>query len=143
MKFCGKCGAQMADVDRFCGKCGTLENVQAVQPPVQQPPMNQQTVQTPDVPGKGLGIASMVLGIVSLVLFCLWYMAIPCGVVGVILGAISATKAKEAGMTNGMASAGLICSCITLGLMLLLVIVTVAGAVSFGFVMGEMLEGLY
>src|ERR1700722_10486647 len=30
----------------------------------------------------GLAVASMVLGIISLVLFCVWYLSIPCAIIG-------------------------------------------------------------
>ena len=67
-------------------------------------------------PGKGLGIASMVLGIVSLVLFCWIYVSIPCALVGVILGGVGMKKSKDAGMSAGMATAGLVCSIISLAI---------------------------
>lgn len=38
---------------------------------------------------KGMAIAAMVLGILSVVLCCLWYIAIPAGLIAVILGALS------------------------------------------------------
>ena len=54
----------------------------------------------PPKPGNGLAVASMVLGIVSLVMFCLYPLVIPCAIVGIILGIIA--KVKGAG---GMAVA--------------------------------------
>ena len=38
---------------------------------------NVQTNQTTEPESKGLSIASMVLGIVAVVLVCLWYISIP------------------------------------------------------------------
>jgi hypothetical protein len=62
--------------------------------------------------GSGLAIASMVLGIVALVLSCcFYYISIPCAIVGVILGAVALSK-KTAG--KGMAIAGLVCSIISI-----------------------------
>lgn len=52
---------------------------------------------------KGFAIASMVLGIVALVLFCIWYISIPCGILAIIFGILSV---KSTG--KGMAIAGLI-----------------------------------
>lgn len=73
--------------------------------------------------GAGLGIASMVLGIVSLVCSCcLWYVSIPCAIIGIILGAVS-LKGNRAG--KGMAIAGLVCSLISI---VPAVIVLVSGA---------------
>lgn len=58
-------------------------------------------------PGRGMSIASMVVGICSIVLCCFWYLAIPCGIVAVVLGVIGLKKHK-----NGMAIAGLVCGII-------------------------------
>lgn len=59
----------------------------------------------------GLAVASMVLGIISLVLFCIIYVSIPCATIGGILGAISLSTKKGG---KGMAIAGLVCSLITI-----------------------------
>lgn len=62
--------------------------------------------------GAGLAIASMVLGIVALVLSCcFYYISIPCAIIGVILAAVS-LGGKKAG--KGMAIAGLVCSILSL-----------------------------
>jgi len=71
-------------------------------------------------PGKGLGIAGMVLGIVALVLFCVWYLAIPCAIVGLILSIIGKGKSKAAGAPTGMATAGMVTSIIALALDIIL-----------------------
>lgn len=60
----------------------------------------------------GLGIASMVLGIVSVVLMCWPYISIPTAIVGLILGALGSKKTAG----RGMAIAGLVCSLITLAI---------------------------
>ncbi len=73
--------------------------------------------------GAGIGIASMVLGIVSLVLGCCFpYISIPCAVIGVILAAVSLGGHKDG---RGMAIAGLVCSIISL---IPAVIVIIGGA---------------
>lgn len=62
--------------------------------------------------GAGLAIASMVLGIVALVFSCcIYYISIPCAIVGLILGGVSLAK-KQPG--KGMAVAGLVCSIVSL-----------------------------
>lgn len=62
--------------------------------------------------GKGLAIASMVLGIVALVLSCcLYFISIPCAVISVILAGISLKGGRDG---KGMAIAGLVCSIISL-----------------------------
>lgn len=62
--------------------------------------------------GTGLAIASMVLGIVALVLSCcLYFISIPCAVIGVILAAVSIKGQRDG---KGMAIAGMVCSIISL-----------------------------
>lgn len=72
--------------------------------------------------GVGLGIASMVLGIVSIVLSCVWYVCVPAGVVSIILAIVQMIKNEK----KGMAIAGIICSVIGI----ILAIVMVLGAVA-------------
>ena len=63
---------------------------------------------------KGLAIASMVLGIVSIVPgWCIPYLPLLLGLVGVILGGVSLAK-KQGG--KGMAIAGLVTSIISLAI---------------------------
>ena len=65
---------------------------------------------------KGFAIASLVLGIVAIVSGCAWYVAIPCAIVGLILG-IMANKVKK----TGMATAGIVLSIIALVLAVLVI----------------------
>ena len=137
--FCPKCGTQNEDGSRFCYNCGTIfeeENQQPQAQPVQQPMQPVQPMMQPDVkpavPGKGLGIASMIVGIISLALFCFWFICIPCGIVGIVLGIIAMSKAKAAGMKNGMALAGLICSSIALGLTVIYIVLAIIGVSMLG-----------
>lgn len=126
--FCQNCGSKVEDGLNFCPACGKpVANPNNAQPPVQPtyspatPP--QYGFKPPVVPGKGLGIAGMVCGIVSLVLFCIWYISIPCAIVGAILSALAKNKASEVGMDNGMAKAGIVCSWIALGLAILFIVI--------------------
>lgn len=74
-------------------------------------------------PGSGLAIASMVLGIVALVLSCcLYFVSIPCAIISVILGGVS-LKGHKGG--KGMAIAGLVTSIVSL---IPAVIVMISGA---------------
>lgn len=69
--------------------------------------------------GKGLGIASMVCGIVSLIGCCgLWYIGIPCAIVAIILGIIQIVKNES----KGMAIAGIICGAIGIILSVLVLV---------------------
>ncbi|ELP69600.1 DUF4190 domain-containing protein [Streptomyces turgidiscabies] len=61
-------------------------------------------------PMNGLGTASLVVGIASAVLFCLWPLAIILGILAVVFGLISRGRARRGQATNpGQALAGIIC----------------------------------
>lgn len=78
----------------------------------------------------GLAIASMVLGIIALVLSCcVPYVPILLGLLAVILGGVSLAK-KQGG--KGMAIAGLICGIITLIPSILLLVTGAALLSEFG-----------
>ena len=73
--------------------------------------------------GAGRAIASMVLGIVALVLSCcFYYISIPCAVISIILAGVALGKHTDG---KGMAIAGLVCSIISI---IPAVYVMVAGA---------------
>ena len=121
--FCPNCGGQNPDNATFCATCGTsfAQQQAPVAPVYGGAPVGGYAPAPVDNPGKGLGIAGMILGIISLAFFCLWYLAIPCAVASIILSAIGMSKSKNAGMKNGMATAGLICSIISVALALIIV----------------------
>lgn len=74
--------------------------------------------------GKGLGIASMVCGIVSLIGCCgLWYVSIPLAIAAIVLGIVQIVKNES----RGMAIAGIVCGAAGL----ILSIIVIAGAVAF------------
>ena len=140
MAFCKHCGNQIEDNATFCGVCGQSQNETQAQAPVYQAPVYQAPVQQPVyvapqvpmapygqamIPAKGMGVASMVLGILSLVMFCVWYLAIPCAIIGAALGGVAQSRAKLAGTRNGMAAAGITCSCIALGIAVLFMMLAI------------------
>jgi len=89
---------------------------------------------------KGMAVASMILGIVSLVLFCIWWISLPCAIVAIILGLVARSKAA-AGVAGGkgMATTGLVCGIISI----LLLILLVGGLLAFlGFAGPEGLEAI-
>lgn len=64
----------------------------------------------------GLAIASMILGIVS-ILACVWfYVGLPCAIVGLILGCVYRSK----GGRSGMSVAGIACSSVGIAFSLFL-----------------------
>ena len=119
--ICRKCGKEIENDAIFCSRCGTRvetmeDNTQNTYytPPFNnpysqqnQPNYNQyqnqgwqpypQNIQQP---GHGLAISSLILGIISLIVF-----AIIAGPLGIIFGCISKSKGNK----SGMATAGIIC----------------------------------
>lgn len=65
------------------------------------------------IPGKGAATASMVLGIISVVLWFFGYSALVSVVLGIV-GLILADNAKKAGFVGGMQTAGFVLSLIGL-----------------------------
>ena len=104
----------------------------------QQPFQGGQGPQGPVDPAKGLAIASMVCGIVGLVLA--WFSGtglIP-SVVGLILGIMSGNKSAAVGLPrNGMAKAGLVCSIISCALSALMLVCVICACTAFASVPGS------
>lgn len=144
--FCSQCGTNNADNAAFCAGCGApLANGQPLkqETPVQDTPMQPENpvyqapqndfqpsytpTPNPSLPGKGMGIAGMILGIASIVFMCTFYLALPCAIVGLILSCSAKSKAKKAGMKNGFAVAGIITSAIGLGLGIIYLILAAIG----------------
>ena len=80
----------------------------------------------PPQESKGLSVASMILGIVSVVLFCFWYLSIPCAILAIIFGVIGKKKGGK-----GMAKAGLILGIIAIILVILVIVGLAAFITSF------------
>lgn len=69
-------------------------------------------------PSMGLGIASMVCGILALISCCLWCTCVPLAIVSIVLGILQIQK----GAGKGMAIAGIVCSSIALVLLIALTV---------------------
>ena len=107
--FCKNCGTECGD-SAFCPACGT-PIADTVQPPVEI-----------DDPGHGLGIAAMIVGIVSasfaflsctlgccagaygVMIFA--FFAACCGIVALSLGTVAARRSGSVGLTNKRANLG-------------------------------------
>lgn len=74
-------------------------------------------------PGKGKAIAALILGIVSVALCLYWFIAIPAGIVAIILG----LQARRVGIAAGQATAGLITGIIGVALSGVLVLLGLMG----------------
>lgn len=78
----------------------------------------------------GLAIASMVCGILSVILTCfIPYVSWVLAIVGIVLAAVSKKKGK-----SGMATAGLVCSIVALAIWVLFFIIVVIAGVSIGMI---------
>lgn len=71
---------------------------------------------------KGFNITSLVLGIISVLCFCWWYVSIPTGIIAIIF---SVAGKKDAG--RGMGIAGMVLGIIGLVLCILIYILAVIG----------------
>ena len=142
MKKCTQCGQNLSDETTYCFACGGSnfepvadESVSQQQPPQQtyyQQPNQQQYYQQQgqqpyyqpqagapyqqDAPGRGNAVASLVLGIIALVVA--WFgwgaiIAIVLSIIGIILG-INGRKQLTPEQGRGMATAGMVCSIIAL-----------------------------
>ena len=93
------------------------------------PPLHFRTSSRPGAyPGKGLSTASMVLGIVSLVISLPSFgtLGITTAIIGLILGIIGRKNAKEAGALTGTATAGIILSIVGMVLSVIIIISIIA-----------------
>ena len=86
-----------------------------------------QNMQEPKKDKKGFCIASMVLGIVALVFFCVWYISIPCGILAIIFGILGVKS-----MNKGMAIAGLVTGSIGLVISAFMIIILFIFGVAVG-----------
>lgn len=124
--FCNNCGYNNENSAMFCVNCGASLETQPQntsqgagyngQPNPQQGYGQSQYYYNqyirPETPGKAMSIASMILGIVSIIFFCIFYISIPSAAIGIALGIAGCIKANNTGIKNGYSIAGIICSAI-------------------------------
>lgn len=148
--FCQVCGTENPEGSAFCKGCGSALKIApapaaepVVEPvaatPVTEIPNDTQTNYTPvptKDPGKGFGIAAMVLGIVGIVVTVVCcsfsYLGLIFSIVSIILGIVAKKKSKSVGMKNTMATVGIILSCIIIGINVLSLLI-VLGTYLFAF----------
>ncbi|NKI45459.1 DUF4190 domain-containing protein [Streptomyces sp. LD120] len=79
------------------------------------------------MPSNGMGVASLVTGIVSAAGFCMWPVALLLGVMAIVFGTVQRGKVSRGEATNGgQALAGIICGSVGAGLSAILAIVMIA-----------------
>ena len=83
---------------------------------------------SPQEGGKGMAIASMVLGIVSIVLCCFWYISLTAVILGIIFAVLSNKKVGKC----GMATAGIVCSIIGMIFAIAIIVIAVLGLAALG-----------
>lgn len=91
-------------------------------PEVNQGQGEPQVAQPQAQGGNGMGVASMVLGIIALLSVWLWFVSIPLAVIALVLGIIA--RKNKAG--RGMAIAGIITSAIAIVVSAIIVIIFLA-----------------
>jgi hypothetical protein len=70
----------------------------------------------------GISIASMVLGIVSVVIFCIWFLSIPCALLAIILGFVSVKDPPA----RGFAITGIICGFVSIAILVIVFLIAIA-----------------
>jgi len=86
-----------------------------------------------NAPSAGLAIASMVCGIVSLVLVCLWFISLPTSIVAIVLGKVAKGQIRRGEASGqGMATAGIVCGSVALTIYMVLFIAVICGVIISG-----------
>lgn len=158
MVYCKNCGSEVPTED-VCPNCGTVvktEQEEVFETSVIEDSSFKANVydSTPAVdPGKGKGIAALVLGIVSIVfttvccLTCCGFGSLVTSIIGMVLGSSAKKISAAAGFKNGKAKAGFILSLISLilsilGIIAAIVVVALYGVSFIPLFLGEVV-GMY
>ncbi len=112
---CKVCGGEYQAGSVVCPHCGAPANVVPA---------------VVAVPAKGLGVTALILGIISLLTSCIWFVSIPCALPGLILGCVAKSKAKAVGVKNGAATTGIVFSIISLAFAIIVILLAAAGVMS-------------
>lgn len=86
----------------------------------------------------GYAVASLVLGILSIVLCCCYYIGLVCGIVGLVLSVV----AKKNGNDEGINKAGLVLNIIGVSIGAIFVILLIIGAGASQYTYQELLKEL-
>lgn len=84
MRFCENCGDKVSTDDKFCSKCGKVQKIDVNK----EKPKNIKVTKTSS--SEGLGVVSMVLGIISFVFsFIINLFIVPVALIGLTLGIVN------------------------------------------------------
>jgi hypothetical protein len=100
------------------------------EPPAMPPPMP--AVPARPAPTNGLAVASLVCGILAVILFFTIIFPIILGILAVIFGAVGISKASQGGGHKALAIAGLICGVV--GIAAMIVFVAAVGTTTVEFI---------
>ena len=91
-------------------------------------PQNQDGYKSNSGGGSWMAVVSLILGIISIVLCCIWYISLIAGVVSIVLAIL---YNKNNGR-NGMSTAGLVCSIIGIILAIAIIVIAALGIAALG-----------
>ena len=105
----------------------------ATPPPLQQPNYYGPGDGSDRPPPAGMAVASMVCGIVSVPLLCLWPVAVVLAIVAIVLGLMARGQARRGVASGrGMATAGVVCGGVTIGVVVAIVLVATGVMIANG-----------
>ena len=139
--FCSKCGNSVPDTATVCTHCGAPIGGNGFNTTVPIVANNYSSGNA----GTGLCVASLVMGILSLLLFCFSVISVPLAIASLITGCVGSSKAKRAGRSRGMGTAGIICSVISLLFVVLIffLVILLSASPEFSYFMEEFFEEFY
>ena len=80
---------------------------------------------------KGFSIAALVLGIVAIVLCCVWYISIPCGILAIVFGTIGLRSSKR-----GMSISGIVTGIIGIIISIFIIFMIIISGFTQGLIEG-------
>ena len=146
MAYCTKCGASITEGAKYCENCGEpvpqmnscqhTENNETEYSYVERKTTPSDTEMNPEKPVNGFAIASLILGILAVVLmFVSWHpaLAVPdilFGILAIVFGTIGMKRAKLNNSPSGIAIAGLVCGIVSVSVAVLAMLCVGACAVA-------------
>ena len=133
--ICNKCGAACADDAKFCNVCGAALEAPAAPQQPQPTPAPEYANAAPaapavaEDPGKGMAIAALVCGIISIVCGC-------CAPIPNILAIVFGLVAKSKGSKSPMATVGIVLGIISIVLGIISFIISFSTGLFAGIMEG-------